>query len=93
MIKWITPSFNVVIFFYLGELREAQKLVLCCLPKPIPAMLSCIFGEKPYLKQCGSWFNIILVILLFPLLLVVAALALVKNELRIVGHLFPKTYI
>merc|ERR1712037_822204 len=41
------------------------------------AMLSCIFGEKPYLKQCGSWFNMILVILLLPLLLVVAALALV----------------
>jgi len=63
--------------FLCGELREAQKLILCCLPKPIPAMLSCIFGEKPYLKQCGSWFNMILVILLFPLLLVVAALALV----------------
>jgi hypothetical protein len=58
----ITACFNGVVFFYfyLGELREAQKMMLCCLPKPILAMLSCIFGEKPYLKQCGSWFKMIL---------------------------------
>ena len=35
-------------------------------------MLSCIFGTQPYLKSCTSWFNVILMILLFPFLAIVA---------------------
>merc|ERR1719270_183533 len=61
--------------FLCGELEE-RRLVLFCLPKPIPALLKCLFGQKSSLKYCGSWCNVILLILLFPFLLALAVLAL-----------------
>ena len=65
-----------VLTFFPGELKENLKLVLCFIPRPIPAMLSCLFGRQTYLKSCTSWFNVILLILLFPLLAIVALMAI-----------------
>merc|ERR1712110_850580 len=62
--------------FICGELKENLKLVLCFIPRPIPAMLSCLFGRQTYLKSCNSWFYVILSICLFPLLAIVALIAL-----------------